>query len=64
MSTMPDRVGYVVGGVDTHGDFHTAAVVDGVGAVLATASFEVTAGGYRRLLCWLRSFGLVATVGV
>jgi transposase len=64
MSTMPDRIGFVIGGVDTHRDVHTGAAVDRVGAVLATASFETTAEGYRQLLGWLRSFGTVAAVGV
>ncbi len=50
------RVVEVTGGVDTHADTHTAAVVDSAGRVLGTAEFPTTAAGYRRLLGWLRSF--------
>ena len=38
-----DRV--VIGGVDTHKDVHVAAVVDEVGKILDTKSFETTAKG-------------------
>ena len=64
MSTMPDPVVYVTGGVDTHRDSHTAAAVDHLGGVLGTATFATDAAGYRRLLGWLESFGKVAAVGV
>jgi len=61
MTTMPPAI---TGGVDTHLDVHVAAALDQSGALLATASFETTPRGYRRLLRWLRSFGDVALVGV
>src|SRR3990170_4917662 len=64
MSTMPDPVVYVTGGVDTHRDTHTAAVVDHLGAVLATATFPTDTAGYRRLLGWFESFGTLTAVGV
>ncbi|WLS43303.1 transposase [Micromonospora profundi] len=54
----------VVGGVDTHGDTHHAAVVDEVGRHLADHEFPATPAGYRRLLAWLRSFGRLDRVGV
>ncbi|WP_455362666.1 IS110 family transposase [Streptomyces sp. SYSU K21746] len=54
----------VVGGVDTHTDFHQAAVIDSIGRHLATASFPTTPGGYRRLLAWMRSHGEVLAVGI
>lgn len=54
----------VVGGVDTHGDTHHAAVVDEVGRHLADRVFPTTPAGYRRLLAWLRSFGRLDRVGV
>ncbi|MFJ8002981.1 IS110 family RNA-guided transposase [Streptomyces fagopyri] len=60
---MADRI-TVVGGVDTHTDFHQAAVIDVVGRHLATASFPTTPDGYRRLLEWMRQHGEVLTVGV
>lgn len=61
---MPDPVAEVTGGVDTHSDTHVAAVVDQRGAVLGTAEFETTAGGYSALFDWLNSHGPVSTVGV
>ena len=57
-----DRV--VIGGVDTHKDVHVAAVVDEVGKILDTKSFETTAKGYRALVSWLSSFGELRKVGV
>ncbi len=61
MTTMPDRV---VGGVDTHLDVNVAAVLSSIGALLGVESFPTTAAGYRRLLAWLRRFGVVERVGV
>ena len=54
----------VVGGVDTHGDDHVAALVDTGGRILDTASFPTTPAGYRRLLSWMRRHGVVVRVGV
>ena len=54
----------VVGGVDTHKDLHVAAVVDERDRVLATASFATTRQGYRRMLAWMRSFGVVRRIGI
>lgn len=54
----------IVGGVDTHKDLHVAAVVDAHDRVLASASFATTRHGYKQLLAWLRSFGIVSRVGV
>jgi transposase len=54
----------VVGGVDTHQDTHTAAVLDMTGRPLGDRQFPTTAGGYRQLLAWLRGFGTLLVVGV
>jgi transposase len=54
----------VVGGVDTHKDVHVAAVIDAQGKILGTSEFETTAGGYRGLLAWMRSFGELVKIGV
>lgn len=54
----------VAGGVDTHQDTHTAAVIDPVGRVLGTEQFPATAAGYRALLSWMRRFGCLGRVGV
>jgi hypothetical protein len=39
-------------GVDTHKDFHAAAVITTVGATLDGRSFPATADGYRQLRAW------------
>jgi transposase len=54
----------VTGGVDTHRDTHTAAVIDAVGRLLDHRMFRADTTGYRQLLAWLRTFGTVVTVGV
>jgi len=54
----------VVGGVDTHKDTHTAAVIDTAGRLLGSRQFQTTAAGYAALLSWLRSFGALLLVGV
>ncbi len=54
----------VIGGVDTHRDTHTAAVIDPIGRLLEHHTFPATAAGYRQLLTWMRSFGTVQDVGV
>jgi transposase len=63
----PDTAGpvrEVTGGVDTHKDTHTAAAVDGTGALLGTAQFRADPAGYVALLDWLHSLGTVVLVGV
>ncbi len=64
MTTMTPEPGSVTGGVDTHVDVHVAAVVNHLGRVLGTRSFPTTAAGYRRLLRWMRTFGVLLAVGV
>ena len=54
----------IVLGVDTHADVHVAAVVTTLGAQLADAAFPTTTAGYRQLLAWARSFGVLARAGV
>jgi transposase len=54
----------VIGGIDTHQDLHTAAVVGGDGAVLGSESFSTTRAGYRAMLRWFRSYGELVRVGV
>lgn len=54
----------VAGGVDTHEDTHTAAVVDQAGRLLGHRQFPATAAGYRQLLAWLRGWGSLRIVGV
>lgn len=61
---MHDQEGEVRGGVDTHGEVHVAAAVDGTGRILGTQSFAATPAGYRGLLGWLRRHGRVVRIGV
>ena len=61
---MQDELGAVTGGVDTHADQHVAAVVDGIGRILATSAFATTEAGYRALARWMGSFGPLRRVGV
>jgi transposase len=62
MTIVDTRV--VCGGVDTHVDFHVAAVLNHIGGLLDVESFETTEAGYRKLLDWLESFGVVMRIGV
>jgi transposase len=57
-------IGEVAGGVDTHADTHTAAVLDPVGRVLGTRQFPADQAGYAALLEWMCSFGRLRGVGV
>ena len=61
---MVDQERTVYGGVDTHKEFHVAAVIDDIGRILGTETFPATAAGYRRLERWLERHGQVARVGV
>lgn len=55
----------VTAGVDTHLDFHVAAVLDtDTARLLDTASFPATSDGYIGLYAWLASFGNLDTVGI
>lgn len=54
----------VTAGVDTHADFHVAAVIDPLGRHLADRSFPATPAGYRALIAWVATFGTVTRVGV
>ncbi len=64
MTIVENHLLTVTGGIDTHLDFHVAAVVDSNGGVLGVETFDTTTGGYRRLVAWLASFGTISLVGV
>ncbi len=64
MASTPAGGGEIVGGVDTHQDLHTAAVVTLEGKVLGTESFSTTRAGYRAMIAWFRSHGELLRVGV
>jgi transposase len=54
----------IIGGVDTHKDLHVAAVVDDRDRVLGSHCFATTRQGYRQMLAWMRSFGVVKRIGI
>ena len=56
--------GRVTGGVDTHKDTHTAAVLDACGRMLGHHQFPATPPGYALLLEWLRCYGELDKVGI
>lgn len=58
------NLGEIFGGVDTHKDTHTAAVVDHLGRVLGTGQFPATGPGYKALSKWINHFGALRLVGV
>ncbi len=64
MHSMPAATREVIGGIDTHQDLHTAAVVAASGEALATKSFATTPQGYRKTLAWCASFGGLQRVGL
>ncbi len=51
-------------GVDTHADFHVAAVIDPLGRHLGQASFDTTVAGFKALLAWANDFGPITIAGV
>ncbi|MCX4537866.1 IS110 family transposase [Streptomyces sp. NBC_01669] len=59
-----DAAEEVLLGVDTHMDVHAAAVTTVLGGALDGRSFPATAQGYRQLVAWARSFGVVRRAGV
>jgi transposase len=61
---MPNHSRVVIGGVDTHGRTHHAAVLDEQGRLLGDREFPADRGGYRQLLSWLGRHGQVGVVGV
>src|SRR3954454_20665445 len=54
----------VIGGVDTHGQTHHAAVIDEIGRQLGDREFPASPAGYRALAAWLGKHGTVTTIGV
>jgi len=54
----------VIGGVDTHGEFHHAVVLDRIGRRLADQKFGATQTGYSAMLAWFRSHGSLEVVGI
>jgi transposase len=63
-TTMANITRQVTGGVDTHADTHTAAVVDELGRSLGHEQFGSGPAGCRALLRWMQTFGQLTLVGV
>ena len=61
---LPAEPGVVIVGVDTHSDFHVAAVIDVHGRPLGEIQIPSTGAGSRRLLEWASSFGTVFACGI
>ncbi|GAB7040330.1 MULTISPECIES: IS110 family transposase [Catenuloplanes] len=51
-------------GVDTHKDFHAAAVVSAAGMLLGSRTSAATADGYQQMLDWAASLGQVRSAGI
>ena len=62
MASSTTRV--VIGGVDTHGQTHHAAIIDEVGRQIGDREFPATPAGYRALAGWLSEQGTVEMIGV
>jgi transposase len=54
----------ITGGVDTHQLLHHVAVIDEHLDQIADREFPATESGYRQVLDWMASFGLIGRVGV
>jgi transposase len=51
-------------GVDTHRDTHVAVALDGVGRMVGPKSVAATPDGYREIVAWAQSLGVVEAWGV
>lgn len=56
--------GGLIGGVDTHADTHTLAILSAHGGVISTETFPATAAGYCQMITVLNDAGPVTTIGV
>lgn len=61
---MTDSGCEVIGGVDTHGATHHAALIDPIGRHLADRQFSTDRVGQQAMLAWLTGHGTVLAVGV
>lgn len=59
----PDTVEAVLG-VDTHRDFHVAAVLAMSGRTLGIGRFPAAESGYRQLHAWAAQLGIIRRAGV
>lgn len=62
--SMTESVQKVIVGVDTHKDFHHAAIITALGEPVDNRRFAATAVGYEELIGWVTAAGSVIRVGV
>lgn len=61
---MTDSLQKIILGIDTHKEFHHAAVITALGEEVADARFEATPAGYDQLAGWAAGHGRVLRVGI
>ena len=61
---MPEPAVRIIVGVDTHADTHTAVAIDVVGRRLGELEVSTGDAGYRRLLEWANTHGVIDAAGV
>lgn len=61
---MTDSNQKIILGVDTHKDFHHAAVITALGENIADEKFPATPAGYQELIRWAAGHGQVLRAGV
>lgn len=61
---MTDSNRKIILGVDTHKDFHHAAVISALGEPVADRRFDATPDGYAELIGWATGHGIVLRAGV
>ncbi len=64
MATMPQSLGGVTVGVDTHGKIHVGAVADPLGRILGTIEVTTDERGFRQLENYAKGFGTIERFGV
>lgn len=64
MATMPQTLGGVTVGVDTHGNIHVGAVADPLGRILGTIEVTTDERGFRQLENYAKGFGTIERFGV
>jgi len=61
---MTDKHQKIIIGIDTHKDFHHAAVISALGESLTDRKFDATPDGYTALIAWVTGQGDVLRAGV
>src|SRR5690625_1200046 len=56
--------GGLIGGVDTHSDTHTLAILSAHGGVICTETFPASTVGYTQMIATLNDAGPITAIGV